>query len=52
MPNPKFQFQMQSNKDADIQIELLNNVSSVMESILIQRKLFHRSNAGRIKIRA
>ena len=37
-PPPKFQFQMQSNKDAGMQIvciiELLNNVSSVMESLL------------------
>ena len=38
MPNHKFQFQMQSNKDADMQlvckIELLNSVSSVMKSLL------------------
>ena len=38
MPNPKFQFQMQTNKDAGMQIvckiELLSSVSSVMESLL------------------
>ena len=39
MPNPKFQFQMQSNKEAGMQIvckiELLNGVSSVMKSLLL-----------------
>ena len=39
MPNPKVQFQMQSNKDdAGMQIickiELLNSVNSLMESLL------------------